>query len=144
MELVTGIPTFRTEQNTQNSRDQTKMSGIMLCDDLLEMIGDNVEKKREQESLNHFRNSSRSRHLVQTLNEMRRDLEMLNEDEVTVTMIEMMAEMLHFQGDRFDEDRFDEENPDQGSWYDEAEFWEDTDPYVTIAFLKGSQWGDRH
>ena len=116
------------------------MSGIMLCDDLLEMIGDNVEKKREQESLNHFRNSSRSRHLVQTLNEMRRDLDMLNEEEVTVTMIQMMAEMLHFQGDSWEENHEDSD----WFWYDQPEFWEDVDPYVTKAFLEGSQWGDRH
>ena len=111
----------------------------MLCFDLMETIGAKVEEKREQDALNdlnHFSNSSNSRHLVQTLKEMRRDLEGIQEEVPDMTMLEMMAQLLHYSGDNWEENHEDSD----WFWYDQPELWEVADPYVTKAFLEGSEW----
>lgn len=126
------------------------MSGFMLCFDLMEMIGEEVEKKREQDTRNYWirvtsslrpKITSHHEQVVHTLNEIGDWFaEIAGPDSGgDETVIGLMASMLHSEGDEWEED-----NPcvyGYGRWYEDENFWEgNTDTWVTRAFIKGTQY----
>ena len=108
------------------------MSGFMLCFDLMKTVGEKVEEKRTRDywsemremrhcsSLDMSLQSVLKNQVCLVLKEMRGDLERIQEEVPDFTMLEMMAQELHYKGDSWEENHEDSE-----WWYDQPEFWED-------------------
>ena len=114
------------------------MSGFTLCFDLMEMIGNEVEKKREQDTRDYWVDLGWARRptpVIQTINEI--GDEVLSDDCWEDNVFQLLGSILETRGEMWEEE---EEGDEDYDWWDEPEFWESRGIHVTKAFMDGTYW----
>ena len=111
-------------------------TGFMLCDDLMEKVGKEVVKKREQETLDYwidldFRGGNRMN--LCGVSSQIKWFAMDGHD----SLFEALAQDIQISADEYD---WDPDEDDRWWWVEEDEFWQQYTPNVTRAFTKGTYW----
>ena len=109
------------------------MSGFTLCFDLMEMIGNQVEMKREKDTRDYWTDIGWARRptpVLQTINELVRPCPAGEE-----TVFDGLCNIMWTEIEEWEDNMVT-------SWEDQDEFWEDSD--LTRAFQYGNIWGGKY
>jgi hypothetical protein len=142
--LPDGVRFLLRGEQPSSSDDESDEECQILSDDILHIVGKEVQKKRDQETRDYWSEQGRRRgsfpfmEFIEQMEEICADYDWLRGLGQSMTLIEFLAYKLRCQGDRWIEEGGGGGDFHECDLYDDMDFWEDLELYTTRSFMNGN------